>query len=129
MNSPDASGDFDASYVREIDLWLSHVWMIRAFLKHCEEAEEDDELRDVQRTLYDYMLALGGPLRAGDHAKYLKQAKKKLKKLRNANELFLEIQPEISSHTNFQMAAVSLNASVKQIADLIESHAAGHPLS
>ena len=66
MNSPDASGDFDASYVREIDLWLSHVWMIRAFLKHCEEAEEDDELRDVQRTLYDYMLALGGPLRAGD---------------------------------------------------------------
>ncbi|MDG1513448.1 MAG: amidohydrolase [Mariniblastus sp.] len=129
MNSPDASGDFDANYVREIDLWLSHVWMIRAFLKHCEEAEEDDELRDVQRTLYDYMLALGGPLRDGDHRKYLKQAKKKLKKLRNANELFLEIQPEISSHTNFQMAAVSLNASVKQIAKLIESHTAGHPLS
>ena len=129
MNSPSDSGDFDANYVREIDLWLSHVWMIRAFLKHCEEAEEDDELRDVQRTLYDYMLALGGPLRAGNHAKYLKQAKKKLKKLRNANELFLEIQPEISSHTNFQMAAVSLNASVKQIAELIESHAAGHPLS
>lgn len=129
MNSPNSSGDRDANYVREIDRWLSHVWMIRAFLKHCEEAEEDDELRDVQRTLYDYMLALGGPLRAGDHEKYLKQAKKKLKKLRNANELFLEIQPEISSHTNFQMAAVSLNASVNQIAKLIESHAAGHPLS
>ena len=129
MNSPNSSGDRDADYVREIDRWLSHVWMIRAFLKHCEEAEEDDELRDVQRTLYDYMLALGGPLRAGDHEKYLKQAKKKLKKLRNANELFLEIQPEISSHTNFQMAAVSLNASVNQIAKLIESHSAGHPLS
>jgi cob(I)alamin adenosyltransferase len=125
----DSSSENEAKYVREIDLWLSHVWMIRAFLKHCEEAEEDDELREVQRTLYDYMLALGGPLRAGDHAKYLKQAKKKLKKLRNANELFLEIQPEISSHTNFQMAAVSLNASVKQIAKLIESHAAGHPLN
>ena len=129
MNSLGSSDDNDAQYVSEIDLWLSHVWMIRAFLKHCEEAEEDDELREVQRTLYDYMLALGGPLRAGDHAKYLKQAKKKLKKLRNANELFLEIQPEISSHTNFQMAAVSLNASVKEIAKLIESHAAGHPLS
>ena len=129
MNSPNSSGDRDADYVREIDRWLSHVWMIRALLKHCEEAEEDDELRDVQRTLYDYMLALGGPLRAGDHEKYLKQAKKKLKKLRNANELFMEIQPEISSHTNFQMAAVSLNASVNQIAKLIESHAAGHPLS
>ena len=129
MITPDSSSENNAKYVREIDLWLSHVWMIRAFLKHCEEAEEDDELREVQRTLYDYMLALGGPLRAGDHAKYLKQAKKKLKKLRNANELFLEIQPEISSHTNFQMAAVSLNASVKQIAKLIESHAAGHPLN
>lgn len=129
MITTDSSSENEAKYVREIDLWLSHVWMIRAFLKHCEEAEEDDELREVQRTLYDYMLALGGPLRAGDHAKYLKQAKKKLKKLRNANELFLEIQPEISSHTNFQMAAVSLNASVKQIAKLIESHAAGHPLN
>ena len=114
----------DANYVEQIDVLLSHVWMIRAFLKHCEEAEEDDELRDVQRSLYDYMLALGGPLRDGDHAKYLKQAKKKLKKLRAADELFQEIQPEISSHTNFQMAAVSLKTAVQQIGDLIEAHAA-----
>ena len=111
----------DAEYVEQIDALLSHVWMVRAFLKHCEEAEEDDELLDVQRALYDYMLALGGPLRAGDHEKYLKQAKKKLKKLRSANELFQEIQPEISSHTNFQMAAVSLNIAVGQIGELIET--------
>lgn len=110
-----------AQYVEQIDATLSHVWMIRAFLKHCEEAEEDDELRDVQRALYDYMLALGAPLKEGDHARYLKLAKKKLKKLKNANELFLEIQPEISSHTNFQMAAVSLNIAVNQVAQLIES--------
>ena len=114
----------DGDYVEQIDLLLSHVWMIRAFLKHCEEAEEDDELRDVQRALYDYMLALGGPLRDGDHAKYLKQAKKKLKKLKNANELFQEIQPEISSHTNYQMAAVSLKRSVEQIDELIQAHSA-----
>ncbi len=114
----------ESEYVRQIDELLSHVWMIRAFLKHCEEAEEDDELRDVQRALYDYMLALGGPLRDGDHAKYLKQAKKKLRKLREANELFQEIQPEISSHTNFQMAAVSLNISVKQVGDLIDEYVA-----
>ena len=67
------------------------------------------------------MLALGGPLKDGDHTKYLKQAKKKLKKLKNANALFLEIQPEISSHTNFQMAAVSLDLAVQQIAALVES--------
>lgn len=111
----------DAQYVEKIDELLSHVWMVRAFLKHCEEAEEDDEICEVQRALYDYMLALGGPIRDGDHAKYLKQAKKKLKKLQTANELFQEIQPEISSHTNFQMAAVSLNIAVAQIAELIES--------
>jgi cob(I)alamin adenosyltransferase len=109
----------EAAQVIRIDGLLSHVWMVRAFLKHCEEAEEDDELNDVQRTLYDYMLALGAPLQSGDHAKYLKQAKKKLKKLVAAKELFQEIQPEISSHTNFKMAAESLSRSVDQIESIL----------
>ena len=109
-------------FVRELDLVLSHVWMVRTFLKHSEEAEEDDELLEVHRTLYDYMLALGGPLRDGDHTKYLKQAKKKLAKLKKANELFLEIQPEISSHTNFQMAAVSLNRAVLEVDQLMQQY-------
>ncbi len=95
--------------------------MVRTFLKHSEEAEEDDELNEVHRTLYDYMLALGGPLNAGDHQKYLKQAQKKLKKLNAGTELFLKIQPEISSHTNFQMAAQSLKTAVNQVTALLES--------
>lgn len=106
--------------MQRVDTLLCHVWMVRAFLKHCEEAEEDDELREVHRELYDYMLALGGPLAAGDAAGYLKQAKKKLRKLRNATQQFLEIQPEISSHTNFKMAAQSLAVAVKEIGDLLE---------
>ena len=85
-----------------------------------EEAEEDDELREVQRSLYDFMLALGGPLNANDATAYLKQAKKKLGKLRRASELFLEIQPEISSHTNFQMAARSLQDAVTQVGRILE---------
>ncbi len=109
--------------MRRLDDVLSHVWMVRTFLKHCEEAEEDDELRDVHRALYDYMLALGGPLNANDAAAYLKQAKKKLAKLRRAMELFLEIQPEISSHTNFQMAARSLSNAVDEVTRLLESPA------
>ena len=52
--------------MQRIDTLLSHVWMVRTFLKHSEEAEEDDELRDVHRALYDFMLALGPPLQAGD---------------------------------------------------------------
>jgi cob(I)alamin adenosyltransferase len=117
MNSTPQS---DAEIVQQIDALLSHVWMVRTFIKHSEEAEEDDELNEVHRTLYDYMLALGGPLKTGDNEKYLKQAKKKLKKLKSATELFLEIQPEISSHTNFQMAAQSLKIAVDQLAALIE---------
>ena len=118
MNSTPKS---DAEIVQQIDALLSHVWMVRTFIKHSEEAEEDDELNEVHRTLYDYMLALGGPLKTGDNQKYLKQAQKKLKKLKSATELFLEIQPEISSHTNFQMAAQSLKIAVDQLAALIES--------
>ena len=112
----------DEQRVRLIDELLSHVWMVRTFVKHSEEAEEDDELRDVHRDLYDYMLALGAPLQAGDHVKYLKVAKKKLKRLKAANELFTEIQPEISSHTNFQMAAQSLRLSVAKIIQILETN-------
>jgi len=98
-----------------IDDQLSHVWVVRTFLKHSEEAEEDDELNEVHRGLYDYMLALGAPLRSGDAAAYVKLAKKKLSKFKRAVDLFLEVQPEISTHTNFQMAAQSLRVAVAEI--------------
>lgn len=105
--------------MQRVDTLLSHVWMVRTFLKHSEEAEEDDELCEVHRALYDFMLALGGPLKAGDADAYLKQAKKKYAKLRKTTELFLDIQPEISSHTNFQMAAASLKSAVDEIGQLL----------
>ena len=105
--------------MHRIDTVLSHVWMVRTFLKHSEEAEEDEELNDVHRALYDYMLALGGPLKSRDADAYLKQAKKKFAKLRKATELFLEIQPEVSEHTNFKMAAISLRSAVQQVDQLL----------
>jgi hypothetical protein len=109
--------------MQRIDTLLSHLWMVRTFLKHSEEAEEDEELRDVHRGLYDYMLALGAPLEAGDAAAYLKQAGKKYSKLKKAAELFLEIQPEVSSHTNFKMAARSLTAVVDEIGQVLSGGA------
>lgn len=106
--------------MRRIDTLLSHVWMVRAFLKHSDEAADDEELCEVHRALYDYMLALGEPLKSSDAAGYLKLAHKKYARLKQAAELFLEIQPEVSSHTNFQMAAQSLSAAVREVGDVLK---------
>jgi cob(I)alamin adenosyltransferase len=93
--------------------------MVRTFLKHCEEAEEDDELNEVHRELYDVALAVGAPFEAKDWPSYVKIARKKFKKLKQAAALFSEIQPEISSHTNFKMAVQSLNVAVLEIAQIL----------
>ncbi len=106
--------------MRQIDAQLAHVWMVRAFLKHSDEAESDDELQEIHRALYDYMLALGQPWKDQDAQRYLKQAKKKLRKLREATERFAQIQPEVSTHTNFQMARASLSAAVAKIGELLD---------
>ena len=108
--------------MHRIDTLVSHVWMVRTFLKHSEEAEEDDELRDVVRDLYDYMLSLGTAWKEQDAEAYLKMAKKKLRRLREAVDLFAEIQPEISTHMNFQMARRSLEAAVEEIGALLETN-------
>ena len=105
--------------MQQIDVMLSHVWMVRTFLKHSDEAAEDEELREVHRGLYDFALALGSPLRSGDADTYLKTASKKLSKFTKAVRLFCDIQPEVSTHTNFQMAVVSLSTARDNIESLI----------
>lgn len=105
--------------MHRLDAVLTHVWMVRTFIKHSEEAEEDEELRDVQRTLYDYLLSLGTAWKEQDAEAYLRQAKKKLSKLRAATADFVEIQPEISTHMNFQMAVRSLQTAVAEVTALM----------
>ena len=107
---------------QRIDTLLSHVWMVRAFLKHSDEAQEDEELQEIHRALYDFMLAVGGKLGEGQADDYLKQAHKKFRKLREASERFVEIQPEVSAHTNFQMAARSLTTAVSEIGHILSEH-------
>jgi len=110
-----------AELMHAIDTQLAHVWMVRAFLKHSEEAAEDEELAEVHRELYDYMLALGGPLKEQNAEDYLKLARKKFARLKRATELFCQIQPEVSQHTNFFMAAASLRVAVAEIGRLLET--------
>lgn len=106
--------------MQRIDDLASHVWMVRTFIKHSEEAAEDDELAEVHRELYDFAHALGPPLKAGDPQGYLKTVKKKLSKLKKTTQLFSEIQPEISNHTNFQMAERSLRTAVAEIQQTLD---------
>ena len=102
-----------------IDHQVAHLWMVRTFLKHADESEDDEELREVVRDLYDFILAVGPVDESLDEAVYLKMAKKKLSKLRKATELYEEIQPEVSGHTNFVMAAKSLRLTLDAIVEAV----------
>jgi hypothetical protein len=108
-----------------IDDQLSHVWVVRTFLKHSEEAEESDELMEVVRTLYDACLAVGPSWTAQDADGYLKTVRKKLGKLRDAAARFRQLQPHVSAHTNFKMAVQSLEAAVEEISRLADAAADG----
>ena len=117
MSESDPSG---TSLMQAIDREIAAIWMVRTFLKHSDEAAEDEELASVHRDLYDFMLALGPSLDSGDAAAYLKLARKKIGKLKRATALFEEIQPEISGHMNFQMASASLRLAVSRVSELME---------
>jgi len=110
-----------AEAMQQIEALLSHVWMVRTFLKHSDEAEEEEELCDVQRTLYDVLLAMGPAWRAQDPDAYLRQMRKKQGRLIAATEQFTQLQPEISTHTNFQMAVQSLHQAVHEIENILLS--------
>lgn len=101
--------------MHRLDSLASHVWMVRTFLKHSEEAEDDDELMEIVRTLYDYCLALGPAWTAQDADEYLKVVGKKLGRLREAGEHFAQLQPQLSDHMNFKMAVRSLATAVEEI--------------
>ncbi len=109
----------DPQRMQAIDRQLSHVWVVRTFLKHSEEAEESVELYEVVRELYDYCLALGPALNAQDTDAYLKLANKKLSRLTRAVDQFEEMLPRVSQHTNFKMALLSLRTAVGEIARLL----------
>ncbi|MEM9828122.1 MAG: amidohydrolase [Planctomycetota bacterium] len=104
---------------RAIDQQIPAIWMVRTFLKHADESEDDEDLREVVRGLYDFILALGPLDESTDLKKYLKAAKKKRSKLKKAAEFYAAIQPEVSGHTNFEMAAKSLNVAVARIEEIL----------
>jgi hypothetical protein len=105
--------------MERINLVLAHAWMVRNFLKHAEEIEDDEEMLDVHRMIFDYSRALEPSYQTKDATEYLHRARGKLPKLRHAAEYFQREYQRVSSHTNFQMAATSLTFCVKQIEEVL----------
>ena len=96
---------------------MSHVWMVRTFVKHSEEAEEFPELMQTARICFDTARAL--ETRLDDPAKYLHMLRKKLSKLARAADAFRDDAPQASSHMNFQQAVKSLDAAVAELRRLL----------
>ncbi|MDY3550983.1 hypothetical protein R5W24_000054 [Gemmata sp. JC717] len=87
---------------------LAHAWMVRTFLKHADEIQDNEDMLDVPRTLYDSIRAVEPAFQRGDHADFLRRLRGKLPKLRRAAQHFNTHFREFSPHTNYEMAAASL---------------------
>lgn len=103
---------------------LAHAWMVRTFLKHAEEIQDDEEMLEVHRMIFDYCRAVEPAYERKDSKEYLHRIKGKLPKLRKQAEFFAANYRRITDHTNFQMAALSLTGCVKEIDGILASLAA-----
>ena len=44
--------------IERLDVVLAHAWMVRTFLKHAEEIQDDESFLEVPRTIFDYCRAV-----------------------------------------------------------------------
>jgi len=105
--------------MERINLILAHAWMVRQFLKHADEVQEDEEMLEVHRMIFDYSRAVEPSYQRRDAPEYVRRARGKLSKLRKVAEFFHENYKRVSDHTNFQMAAISLKFVVRQIEEVL----------
>ncbi len=98
---------------------MAHAWMVRTFIKHCEEADEYPELMGIVRAVFDTSRAL--ETRIDDPSAYLKMLQKKIGTLRKATEQFRIDTEEASTHMNFKQAVVSMDACIEGLDTLIEA--------
>jgi hypothetical protein len=102
-----------------INATLAHAWMVRAFLKHADEVQDDQEMLEVPRMIFDYIRALEPSHERGDARDYLRRARGKLPRLKRVADFFAENYRRVSDHTNFAMAAASLSGCVREIEEVL----------
>lgn len=105
--------------MQRLNTILAHAWMVRAFLKHADEIQEDEEMLDVHRMIFDYIRALEPSFQRQDAKEFLHRARGKLPKLKKSAEFFACEYRRVSDHTNFEMAAASLTGCVRQIEEIL----------
>jgi hypothetical protein len=105
--------------VERLNVVLAHAWMVRTFLKHADEIQEDEEMLDVPRTIFDYVRAVEPAFQRKDAKDFLHRIKGKLPKLRRVTEYFATEYRRVSDHTNYQMAALSLTGCLRRIEEIL----------
>lgn len=105
--------------MERLNVILAHAWMIRTFLKHADEIQDDEELIEVPRLIFDSIRALEPSYQRKDTQEYLRRLKGKVPKLKRMAELFAREHRRVSDHTNFQMAAMSLTGCVQHIEEIL----------
>ena len=98
---------------------MAHAWMVRNFLKHADEIQDNEEMLEVHRMIYDYIRAVEPSYQRKDAKEYLHRIRGKLSKLRKSAEYFAAEYRNVSSHTNFEMAARSLSGCVQRIDEIL----------
>jgi hypothetical protein len=111
--------------VARLEIIVAHLWMVRTFLKHAEEIQDDEELLDVPRTLFDCIRAVEPARERGDWQDYLRRLEGKLPKIRRVAEFYQREYKRVSDHTNFQMAARSLTGSVRDMEEIFAARRGG----
>src|SRR5437763_5544795 len=101
--------------MERINTICAHAWMVRTFLKHADEIQENEEMLEVPRMIFDFVRALEPSYQRKDAKEYLLRATGKLSKLRRVADYFEREHRQVSDHTNFQMAALSLKHCVHAI--------------
>jgi hypothetical protein len=99
---------------------LAHAWMVRTFLKHAEEIQDNEEMLEVPRTLFDTIRSVEPAYERGDHADFLRRLKGKVPKLRRVADFFAREFRNVSGHTNFEQASLSLTGCVRQMEEIFE---------
>jgi hypothetical protein len=113
--------------MQRLNVVLAHAWMVRAFLKHADEVQENEEMMEVHRVTYDFIRAVEPAWQRQDATEYLHRLRGKLPKLKKVAEYFAAEYRNVSDHTNFEMAARSLSGCVRQIEEILAQTGGSDP--